>query len=87
MPGSLLAAAPGLDVRFSPASPRQGDVAIVLVGASSGAREVAGSLGDRALHFFPHGDGHATETYRHFAIDSTVFLACTGAHPMRRLTG
>jgi len=31
----------------------------VFVGASAGAREVGGSLGDRTLHFFPHADGHA----------------------------
>ncbi len=53
------AAAPGLDVRLSPPSPRQGDVALVLVAGSSGAREVTGRLGDRALHFFAHGPGHA----------------------------
>lgn len=31
----------------------------MFVAAAPGAREVTGSLGDRALHFFPHGDGHA----------------------------
>jgi murein DD-endopeptidase MepM/ murein hydrolase activator NlpD len=46
-------------VRFAPASPRQGDLAMVFVGGAASAREITGSLGDRALHFFPHGDGHA----------------------------
>ena len=32
---------------------------MVFLGGAAGAREVAGSLGDHVLHFFPHGDGHA----------------------------
>lgn len=45
-----------LDVRWTPASPIQGQVALVTV---TGAREVEGTLGDRPLVFFPAGDAQA----------------------------
>ena len=48
-----------LVVRFAPPAPRQGDLAVMLVTGAAGAREVSGSLGDRALQFFPHAEGHA----------------------------
>ncbi|MET0851898.1 MAG: M23 family metallopeptidase [Candidatus Rokuibacteriota bacterium] len=56
--GPAIAASPPLDVRIAPSALRQGDVALVSVGGASGAREVTGRLGERALHFFPRGDGH-----------------------------
>jgi len=64
LPGPAAPAAPALaraelDVRFAPPAPRQGDLAVVFVGGAPGAREVSGSLGDRALRFFPHAGGHA----------------------------
>ncbi len=59
LPGSSFAAQPGLGVRIAPEAPRQGDVVIVSVDGAAGAREVSGRLGDRALSFFPHGNGQA----------------------------
>jgi murein DD-endopeptidase MepM/ murein hydrolase activator NlpD len=59
LPSFAFAAPPAVDVRIAPAAPRQGDVAILSIGGVPGARDVAGRLGDRALSFFPHGDGHA----------------------------
>jgi murein DD-endopeptidase MepM/ murein hydrolase activator NlpD len=46
---------PGLTVRVTPASPRQGDIAFVLVTGVPDAREVEGSLDGRPLAFFPYG--------------------------------
>src|SRR6266540_2707410 len=59
--GLVLSAAPALalEVRVEPASPRQGEVAVVFVAGARGAREVEGSLGGRPLHFFPHGEEYA----------------------------
>ena len=59
--GLVLSAAPAqaLEVRVEPASPRQGEVAVVFVAGARGAREVEGSLGGRPLHFFPHGKEYA----------------------------
>lgn len=48
-----------LKVRWQPASPGQGDVALLLVQGVSDARVVEGSLGERPLSFFPYGDGYA----------------------------
>jgi murein DD-endopeptidase MepM/ murein hydrolase activator NlpD len=45
----------GLQVRVVPAAPRQGDVVMVFVGGSTGARDVAGRLGEQPLVFFPYG--------------------------------
>ena len=55
------AAAPAaaLDVRFTPSSPTQGDVAMVVVSGVRGAREVEGRVGERPLAFFPYGEAHA----------------------------
>ncbi len=55
---SAIPAAP-LRVRVVPPAPRQGDVAVVLLGGAQGAREVEGSLGGRSLAFFPYGEGWA----------------------------
>lgn len=46
-------------VRIVPPAPRQGDVAVVFVAGAQGARQVEGSLGGRALAFFPYGEGWA----------------------------
>jgi len=54
-----VAPALALEVRVEPASPRQGEVAVVFVAGARGAREVEGSLGGRPLHFFPHGEEYA----------------------------
>jgi murein DD-endopeptidase MepM/ murein hydrolase activator NlpD len=48
-----------LAVRVTPPSPRQGDMALVLVSGAPGAREVEGSLGGLPLAFFPYGEGWA----------------------------
>ncbi len=56
---SAVAPALALEVRVEPASPRQGEVAVVFVAGARGAREVEGSLGGRPLHFFPHGEEYA----------------------------
>jgi murein DD-endopeptidase MepM/ murein hydrolase activator NlpD len=53
------AAASALQVRVTPASPRQGDVAVFFVAGAHGAREVEGSLGGRPLAFFPYGEEYA----------------------------
>ena len=57
----LLSAPPAgaLEVRVTPPSPRQGDVAVILLAGARGAREVEGSLGSRPLRFFAYGDEHA----------------------------
>jgi len=59
--GMLGAAAPawGLQVRFVPAAPAQGEVTVMFVSGARGARDIAGSLGGRALSFFPHGEESA----------------------------
>jgi murein DD-endopeptidase MepM/ murein hydrolase activator NlpD len=57
--GAVAAPAWALQVRVVPPSPRQGDVAVILLAGARGAREVAGSLGGRPLAFFPYGDEHA----------------------------
>ena len=50
--------AAGVEVRIEPSSPTQGDVVVVLVTDARGTRQIDGRLGDRALHFFPHGEGY-----------------------------
>jgi murein DD-endopeptidase MepM/ murein hydrolase activator NlpD len=42
-----------------PPSPRQGEIAIVLLAGARGAREIEGTFGDRPLLFFPRGEEHA----------------------------
>ena len=42
-----------------PESPRQADLAAIVVSAAPGAREVSGTLVGRALAFFPYPGGHA----------------------------
>ena len=54
--GPALAAGP--DVRIAPTSPAQGDVVVISV-KDAGARQVEGTLGGRALFFFPYGDARA----------------------------
>lgn len=49
----------GLQVRVMPATPRQGDVAVILVAGAHGVRELEGSLGGRPLSFFPYGEEYA----------------------------
>jgi len=49
-------------MRVVPATPAQGDVVMVLLHGAGGAREVRGSLGDRPLRFFSHGEEHAALT-------------------------
>ncbi len=56
---SLAVTAGALEVRVVPPSPRQGDVAVVLLGGATGAREIDGSLGGRPLSFFAYGAAHA----------------------------
>ncbi|HYB44498.1 MAG TPA: M23 family metallopeptidase [Candidatus Methylomirabilis sp.] len=46
-------------MRVVPAAPRQGDVAVVFVAGAGGARELEGTFGGRALHFFPYGEERA----------------------------
>ncbi len=53
------APAAALEVRWTPSSPAQGDVAVVMVTGVDGAREVEGTVGDRPLLFFPYGDAQA----------------------------
>ena len=48
-----------LTVSVTPPSPRQGDMALVLVSGAQGAREIEGSLGGLPLAFFPYGEGWA----------------------------
>ena len=48
-----------LTVRVTPPSPRQGDVAFVLVSGAQGARQIEGSVGGLPLAFFPYGEGSA----------------------------
>lgn len=48
-----------LKVRWQPASPSQGDAALVFIAGLPDASTVEGSLGGRPLIFFPYGDGHA----------------------------
>jgi murein DD-endopeptidase MepM/ murein hydrolase activator NlpD len=48
-----------LVVRVTPPSPRQGDVAFVLVSGVPGARQIEGSVGGLPLAFFPYGEGWA----------------------------
>jgi murein DD-endopeptidase MepM/ murein hydrolase activator NlpD len=57
----LLIAAPvrALDMRVVPASPVQGDVAMVVLSGARGASEVDGSIGGHPLRFFPYGETHA----------------------------
>jgi hypothetical protein len=47
------APAAAFEVRWTPSSPVQGDVAMVIVTGVRGAREVEGKVGDRPLLFFP----------------------------------
>jgi murein DD-endopeptidase MepM/ murein hydrolase activator NlpD len=46
-------------VRLVPPAPRQGDVVVLFVGGTHGAREVEGSIGTRHLAFFPYGAEYA----------------------------
>jgi hypothetical protein len=46
-------------VRVVPPVPRQGDVVVLFVGGTHGAREVEGSIGARHLAFFPYGAEYA----------------------------
>jgi murein DD-endopeptidase MepM/ murein hydrolase activator NlpD len=57
----LLPASPAgaLEVHVVPPSPRQGEVAVVLLAGARGAREIEGSLGGRPLRFFAYGEAHA----------------------------
>ena len=57
----LLAALPvwALEVRVDPPSPRQGEIAVIVVAGARGAREVEGSLGGRPLLFFSYGEEYA----------------------------
>jgi len=48
-----------LVVRMVPPSPRQGDVALLLVSGAQGVRQIEGSLGGLPLAFFPYGEGWA----------------------------
>jgi len=48
-----------LEVRAIPPTPRQGDVVLLLVGGTHGAREVGGSIGTHHLAFFPYGAEYA----------------------------
>ncbi len=52
-------AAAALEVRVVPTSPRPGDVAMLFVDGAGEADRVEGTLLERALRFFRHGDGHA----------------------------
>jgi murein DD-endopeptidase MepM/ murein hydrolase activator NlpD len=52
------APAHALEVRFAPASPSQGDVAVVSIASVRDARDVEGNLGGRSLHFFPSNGGY-----------------------------
>jgi hypothetical protein len=52
------APARAFDIRFTPASPSQGDVAVVSIDGLRDARDVQGDLGGRALHFFPSNGGY-----------------------------
>src|SRR5262249_6300866 len=56
----LAASAPAaeLEVRIEPSSPAQGDVAVVFARDARGIRQIDGRLGERTLHFFPHGEGY-----------------------------
>jgi murein DD-endopeptidase MepM/ murein hydrolase activator NlpD len=56
--GPLVRPAP-LVVRVTPPSPRQGDVAFVLVSGAQEARRIEGSVGGVPLTFFPYGEGWA----------------------------
>lgn len=47
--------AAGLEVRFLPPEPRQGDIVMVFLRGEVGSREVTGALGGRPLRFFRHG--------------------------------
>ena len=53
------APAAALQVRVVPPVPRQGDVVMLLVGGTKGARDVEGSLGGQHLAFFPYGAEYA----------------------------
>ena len=58
----LPAPAFALQVRVVPPAPRQGDVVVVFVGGTHGARDVEGSLGAQRLAFFPYGAEFAALT-------------------------
>ena len=51
--------AAALEVRVVPPAPRQGDVVVLFVGGTHGAREVEGSIGTGHLAFFPYGAEYA----------------------------
>ena len=54
---ALASASPvaALQVRVVPSAPRQGDVVMVFLGGTRGARDVEGSLGGQHLAFFSYG--------------------------------
>lgn len=54
-----VARASALAVSVTPPTPRQGDVALVIVSGAQGVREIEGSLGGLPLAFFPYGEGWA----------------------------
>jgi len=58
---SVLVAPPAqaLEVRVVPPSPRQGEIAVILLAGARGAREIEGSLGGRPFRFFAYGEEHA----------------------------
>jgi murein DD-endopeptidase MepM/ murein hydrolase activator NlpD len=63
---ALLLVAPrpaiALQVRVVPPSPKQGDVVMLFVGGTKGARDVEGSIGASHLAFFPYGAEYAALT-------------------------
>lgn len=56
---TLAAPAAAIEVRVVPPAPRQGEIAVVFIAGTKGARHVEGSLGGRHLAFFPYGEEYA----------------------------
>jgi murein DD-endopeptidase MepM/ murein hydrolase activator NlpD len=48
-----------LKIRWEPAAPRQGDMALVFITRLHAPSAVEGSVGGQPLSFFPYGDGYA----------------------------
>jgi hypothetical protein len=65
-----------LAVSVTPPSPRQGDVAFVVVSGAQGVRQIEGSLGGLPLAFFPYGEGWA-------ALAGVDLETKAGKHPLR----
>lgn len=65
-----------LVVQVTPPSPRQGDVAVVQVSGTQGARQIEGSVGGLPLAFFPYSDGWA-------ALAGIDLETRAGKHPWR----